>query len=106
MVFLGHPIEIWAAILIAVMIKLRSSKNLTKYGYATTIGVAVLSGLFLYAPLITLIGLSASWEIPIAILIGLTAENIMNNIVAISSDIDLLKSFTEKFVKTKKGDES
>lgn len=104
MVFLGHPIEIWAAILIAVMIKLRSSKNLTMYGYLTTIGIAVLSGLFLYTPLIALIGLSASWEIPIAILIGLTAENIMNNIVAISSDIDLLKSFTDKFVKTKGDD--
>ena len=101
MLFLGHPIEIWIALLVAVMIKVRSDKTLTKIGILTSILVSILSGVILYIPIMEIFTLSPSWSILIAILSGLTAENIMKNIVTISSNIDLMKSVTEFFVKTK-----
>lgn len=101
MTFLGFPIEIWLAVLLAVMIKIRNAKNLNVVGYVTTIAISLISGVLLYMPVVELLSLSPSWHIPIAILVSLSAENIMQNVVNISSDNDMLKKFIEAWLSKK-----
>ena len=101
MLFLGHPINIWIALLVVVIIKVRSDNTLTKIGILTSVLVSILSGVILYIPIMEIFTLAPSWSIFIAILCGLTAENIMKNVVTISTNIDLMKSVAEFFIKTK-----
>lgn len=101
MVFLGFPIEIWLAVSLAVMMKIRNSKNLTIIGYVTTIGISMLSGVLLYMPVIELLTLSASWHIPVAILVSLTAENIMQNVINLSSDVEILRKIFDLWLTKK-----
>lgn len=101
MTFLGFPIEIWLAVFLAVMIKIRNAENLNVIGYITTIAISLISGVLLYMPVVELLSLSPSWRIPIAILVSLSAENIMQNVVNISSDNDMLKKFIEAWLSKK-----
>lgn len=101
MTFLGFPIEIWLAVFLAVMIKIRNAENLNVIGYITTIAISLISGVLLYMPVVELLSLSPSWHIPIAILVSLSAENIMQNVVNISSDNDMLKKFIEAWLSKK-----
>lgn len=89
MQILSHPVEIWIAASLAVLVKLTGLKGSTTigiFGTATTILVALLSGVIFYIPIMELLSLGSSWAIPTAILIALTAENIMKTIVELSSD--------------------
>lgn len=100
----GYPIEIWIAIAVSILIKLQSNKRLSLLGAVTTVSVALFSGLLLYQPIVVLFSLSHSWEIIIAILIALTAENLMKTLVELSADRELLTGVV-KFLVTKKFDD-
>lgn len=91
--FLGYPIEIWAAAIIAVFVKLQASNTLTLFGAITTVVIALLSGVFLYTPIAAILSLGTSWHIPLAIIIALSAENLMKAIVELSADKEWLKDW-------------
>ena len=101
----GYPIEIWIALAVSILIKLQSNKRLSLLGAITTVAVALFSGLLLYGPIVSLFALSNSWEIIVAILVALTAENLMKTIVEISADKELLAGLV-KFLITKKVESS
>lgn len=98
MQFLGYPMEIWLAAIVAMLIRLQTSNTLTILGATTTVIVALFAGVILYEPIIILFGLSESWSIPIAIIVALSAENLMKAIVEISSDRDWLKDWIRYLV--------
>ena len=116
MSILGYPIEIWIAVLVAVVVRLKTSVTLNWTGAFATILVAVGSGVVLFKPITALVGLGSNWEPIMAILIALTAENLMKGVVDFSEDRDAVKSivvgtisiimpkFAEKFNETKKKD--
>lgn len=87
---LGYPIEIWIALGVAILIKIQSNKKLSILATITSVIVALSAGLLLYKPIIALLALGQNWEMIVAILIALTAENIMRSVVEISSDKDFL----------------
>lgn len=101
MMFLNYPIEIWLAVMVAVIIKLKSSRVMTLLGATTTTLVAVGGGMLLYDKVITLFGLSQSWEIFVAIILALTFENLMKVIVEISADTETLKGWASVFINRK-----
>lgn len=92
MTFLNYPIEIWIAVVIAVIVRLKTSITLNWTGALSTILVAVGSGLVLHKPISNLIGLGSEWELLMAILIALTAENFMKGVVDFSDDRDAVKN--------------
>lgn len=104
--FLGHPLEIWAASFMVVVVKLNmlGSSPTSWMAKLSTIAVALFSGLILYLPLVEMLGLSASWHVPVAIIISLTAENVMKSIVEISSDKELIKEWLRDFLNKKEQD--
>lgn len=100
--FLGHPWQIWAAALIAVSVKITSPgapKSLTSR--FISIFVALLSGVILYLPVVGAIGWGASMHVPVAIIISLTAENLMRSIVDLSSDKEILREWLKDFLNKK-----
>ncbi|MFN3895723.1 MAG: hypothetical protein ACK4KU_14435 [Acinetobacter sp.] len=96
--FFGYPVEIWLASLVAVIIRLQTADRLTVLGAAATILVALLAGILLYGPIIVLLGLSQTWAVPMAIIVALSAENIMKIIVEMSADKDWLKGWIKHLV--------
>ena len=101
--FFGYPMEMWFASFVAVMFKLKMTSNWTIVGTITTVSIAMFSGLILYLPIVELLELSASWKVPVAILVSLTAENIMKSVVDLSADGDFLKDWI-RYMVTKKFD--
>lgn len=99
--FFGYPIEIWLASLIAVMFRLKKTESWTIIGVLSSVAISLFSGLILYMPMVELLSLSSSWHVPIAILIALTAENVMESVVDLSKDGDFIKDWL-RFVVTKK----
>ena len=100
--------DLWAATIIAVLIKLKASgivvktsKFLTVFGVVSTIFISIASGMLLHVPLMELFGLSESWTIPMAILVALTAENLMKTFVDISGDSEQLKSWLSVIITRK-----
>lgn len=104
MLLFGYPVEIWVATIIAVLIKLQSSKTLSVLGVITTIVVGVGAGVILYGPVITLFALSNTWEIIVAILIALSAENLMKSFVELSADKEFLSGWIKYLVNRKEND--
>lgn len=110
---LNYPLEIWIAVFVAVVVRLKTSVTLNWTEAISTILVAVGSGVVLYQPITTLVGLGSDWSLLMAILIALTAENLMKGIVDFSEDRDAVKNlvvgvvgavfprFAEKLGKTK-----
>lgn len=90
--FLGHTYEVWAAVVVAVLVRLRSAQRHTPLNSLVTVVVALGSGILLYDDFVNLFSLSSGWEIPMAILIALTAENIMNVLIDLSGDRSLFKN--------------
>lgn len=88
---MGSPYEIWIASIIAVIIKLKSTKHLNRIGAGITIFVGVGAGVILYRPVIELMGVSPSWDVVVAILLALSAENLMKVLVELSSDKEWIK---------------
>lgn len=101
--FFGYPMEIWFASFVAVMFKLKMTSNWTIVGTITTVSIAMFSGLILYLPIVELLELSSSWNVPVAILVALTAENFMKNVVDLSNDGDFFKDWI-RYIVTKKFD--
>lgn len=99
---LGYPIEIWAASIVAVLIKLQTSSTLTMLGALTTTIVALFSGVFLHETVAEMFGLDQSWYTVVAIVIALSAENLMKSIVELSADKEWLKDFIRFFVDREK----
>ena len=95
--FLNYPIEIWISVLVAVIVRLKSSVTLNWTGALSTTMVAVGAGMIMYKPITALIGLSPDWELLMSILIALTAENVMKGIIDFSDDKDTVKNII-KFV--------
>ncbi|MBQ2262720.1 MAG: hypothetical protein II336_15280 [Loktanella sp.] len=96
--FLGYPLEIWLASFVAVIIRLQTSSTLTFFGAASTVIVALLTGVILYEQIVDLLGLSESWSVPVAIIVALSAENIMKIIVEMSADKEWLKDWIKYLV--------
>lgn len=99
--FFGYPLEIWLAAFVAVMFKLKMTSKWTIVGVVSTVGIAMFSGLILYLPMVELLKLSSSWNVPVAILIALTAENVMKNVVELSKDGEFFKDWV-RFLVTKR----
>lgn len=86
--------------MIAILVRLRANKTLTLVGALLNVLVALAAGMLLHTPLVILFGLDPStWNILIAILVALTAENIMKQIVETSSDDSLFKSIIRLIIK-------
>lgn len=100
--FLGYPIETWIATTIAIIIKLKASRALTLFGAISTTVVGVGSGMLLYKPITSILGLADSWEIMIAILTALTFENLTKLIVEESSDTETIKGWINFFITKRK----
>ncbi|WP_347141021.1 hypothetical protein [Paracoccus sp. SSK6] len=83
--FLNYPVEIWIAVSIAILVRLKTSMSLGFWGALTTTVVGAGAGLVLHRPLSALVGVTGDWEILMAILIALTSENLMQGIVRWSS---------------------
>lgn len=101
MKFIGYPIEIWAACIVAVLIKLQTSNKLTLLGAIATTVVALFSGIILYQPIMAIFGLAEAWSIPLAIIISLSAENLMKALVEMSADKEWLKDWIHYLVTKK-----
>lgn len=104
MKFLGYPIEIWAASVIAVFIKLQTSSTLSFFGAVATTVVALFSGVFLHVPVATILGLDSNWHTVLAVIIALSAENLMKAVVEISADVEWLKDILRYFIDREKLD--
>jgi hypothetical protein len=96
--FLGYPTEIWLAAIVSVLIRLKYNRSTTVLGSITTVSVAIFAGVFMHEPLITLMGLSDDWKIFTAIVIALSAENFMKNIMIISDDRDFVREWIVKII--------
>lgn len=103
MLFFGYPIEIWIASGIAVLIKISSNKKLTLLGAFTTVFVALFSGVILYQPFLVMLSLEQTWAIPLAIVIALSAENLMKAILQVSEDQNWLADLIRFFINRKAG---
>lgn len=99
MTFLNYPVEIWVAVFIAVIVRLKTSLTLNWTGALSTILVAIGSGMVLHKPITTLSGIGSEWELLMSILIALTAENLMKKIVDFSEDDDAVKNIVGAIVK-------
>ncbi len=99
MKFLTYPIEIWAAVLVAVVVKLQTSNRLTLIGTISTVIVAVISSLTLHQPVTDMMGWETDAHVIVAVIIALTAENLMKAIVEFTADKGKLKSIIKHFVK-------
>ncbi len=99
----GYPIEIWCAAFIAMLIRLQTSNTLTWLGAIVTVCVALFAGVALYGPIMGMLGIGEGWAIPIAIIVALSAENMMKAIVELSADIEWLKDYIRLFVDRKGG---
>ena len=95
---LGYPIEIWIAVTLSVIVKIRYDKKLTALGAIVTFLVSIGSGMILYIPVMELFSLGAQWAVFIAMLIALTADNIMKSILEISEDSSILKDWATYFI--------
>ncbi|QCO57446.1 hypothetical protein EOK75_17175 (plasmid) [Pseudorhodobacter turbinis] len=95
---LGYPVDILILVLAASLVRVISHKDKTFFAAIVSIIVAVSAGILLFGPVVALLSLSAAWNIPIAILIALSAENIMRSIVAITGDAAFLKDIIRKIV--------
>ena len=94
----GYPLEIWLAGLIGVFIRLQTSNKLTWLGAMSTVVVAMAASLVLYLPVTELLSLSETWHVPVAVIIALTAENIMKSLVEISADKEWLMGIIRHLV--------
>ena len=103
MLFLGYPVEIWVASFIAVLIKILANKKFTLLAASITILVALFSGVILYQPILTIFALEQTWGIPLAIIIALSAENIVKAILQVSDDREWLVDLIRWFVNRKAG---
>lgn len=101
MLFLGFPLKVWAAVLIAVLIKLQSTKTLSILGAIVTIAVGTGAGVLLYGPVLELLSLPAHWEIIVAILVALSAENLMRSFVELTANKDFLSDWLKYFINKK-----
>lgn len=95
---LGYPIEIWIAVTLSVIVKIRYDKKLTVVGAMVTFLVSIGSGMILYGPVMELFSLGAQWAVFIAMLIALTSDNIMKAILEISEDSSMLKDWATYFI--------
>ena len=84
--FFNYPFEIWIATIVAVLVKLRAETKLTLFGVATITLIGIGSGVIFYAPLTAAFGLSIAWQVPMACLITLTADNVMRVFLELSAD--------------------
>lgn len=94
----GYPIEIWFAAFVAMLIRLQTSNTLTALGAIVTVCVALFAGVILYQPVMLVFGLGEAWAIPIAIIVALSAENLMKAIVELSADKEWLTDWIRFFV--------
>ncbi len=101
--FFGYPIEIWLASFVAVMFKLKTNSNMSWFSILATVTIAMFSGVIMYKPIAEIFSLSASWNVPVAILIAVSAENLMKHVTRISNDEDFVKDWL-KFILTRKVD--
>lgn len=92
----GTSWEVIGAVFVATLVRLSTSKKLTFFSAFITSAVGMFSGLILYSPLVDMFGLSQSAEIPMAIIVALTAENLMRSFVEVSAD----GSFIKRLLKT------
>lgn len=92
MLIFGFPIEIWLGVFAAVLVRVKSSVTLGWGGAITTTLVSTISGMILHRPFLSLTGLHQDWGILVAILIALTAENLMKGVLDWSSEKGALKN--------------
>ena len=99
--FFGYPIEIWLASFVAVMFKLKNNQNWSIIGILTTISITMFSGIILYKPVTSILNLSDNWQVPVAILVAITAEKIMKSVSELSEDNDFIKDWLKFFITRK-----
>lgn len=99
MKFLGYPIEIWAASLIAVIVKLQTSNRLSLIGVISTVIVAMGSSLLLYIPVCDMMGYGSDAHVIVAVLIALTAENLMKAVVEFTADRKIMNGVIKHLIK-------
>lgn len=85
MKFLNYPIEIWIAVAVAMVVRLKTSIGLGLVGALTTTLVGIGAGMVLHQPIANLFGLQGNdMQIIIAMVVALTAENLMKGIIEFS----------------------
>ena len=99
MKFLTYPIEIWAAVAVAIVVKLQTSNRLTLLGVVSTVIVAMGSSLLLYVPITEMMGWGADAHVVVAVILALTAENLMKAIVEFTADRGMMQGVIKHIVK-------
>ncbi len=82
------PIEIVLAVIAAVIVRMKSASTLSWIGATTTMVTGIVAGLFLYKDVAAILGLGPEYHTIIAVVIALTAENIMKIIIDASNHPD------------------
>lgn len=78
--------ELIAAVVAAVLVKVKSSKTLNLVGALLTIAIATLAGLFLHVPFRELMGLDPSQDIIVAVLTALLFESVAKWIIDLAAE--------------------
>tara|TARA_R110000796_G_scaffold11041_1_gene36887 strand:+ start:710 stop:1012 length:303 start_codon:yes stop_codon:yes gene_type:complete len=94
-----YPLEIWIAVFLAIIIKLQTSNRLTFLGVVITIFVATASALLFHLPIVAMMGWGPDSNVVVAVVLALTAENLMKAIVEISADRGFMKNLIKHVVK-------
>lgn len=98
--FLGYGIDIWITSIIVALFRLKQSKqSVLAFGGFVTLFVSIMSAVLLHTPLMIILSLSLHYKYFIIILLALTAENLMNSVIRISSDNTFIKNILINILK-------
>ena len=87
--FTSKPLEFWAAILVAIIVKIKTSKQLGPLAVISTIFVSLGAAYSFATPLSSWLGVN---EVLIAALVALTSEGVMRWLIQLSNDPSELKT--------------
>lgn len=97
---LGYPFEIWLIVFAAVLVRVGIVSRDTILSSIITVVVGITVGIYMHMPVLNLLGLTHEWIYLVAVLVTLTAENLMRSVVSISRDAEFLKSIFRNILET------
>lgn len=96
---LGYPFEIWLIVFAAVLVRLGKVSRDTILSSLMTVAIGITVGIYMHIPVLTLLGLSHDWVYLVAVLVTLTAENLMRSVVSMSRDAEFIKSILRNILE-------
>lgn len=108
--FLDYPIHVWASVILAVFVRLTNdTKGSATIPRRVLIGkkltnaiTSTASGMILHKPIVEILEISDKWYVIVAILVALTAENIMRSIIHVSEDDEAVTGIIKRYLPIQK----